>query len=319
MKKIIILLFLINSCFALTSKINIESKDALFGLVSNKSNVSEIQNSGVLNLDSLYRNAKNNENHRLFSLSYSLYKSLINEVLNYPDVYSDSYIQGALPYLIQATSRMAVCAERLQQGKMVKLYDSLLTYIETNELIERVLSFVIDVRAQEKIMISRPLYASLYYYRAYNRVNLAYALVKANKWKNYIVYMPIDILNIISGAVKDIQTFVDFMAHNKVTIEKSVSGNIEFEEKFDVYIKEYIDYAKLYSYEYRMLQLMFATGQDDIIVSSIRKRSTDYAYRLLNTYYNIETRELVKGIKSVSNVSGDGISVLVEKLYYVIH
>lgn len=116
-------------------------------------------------------------------------------------------ILAIFPYMIASAYRLSLSTEKMIDGRMVYLYEQIESYKNADDLISQTLTNISTMRIDHQIDIPVVAYAHLYYARALTSMGMAYTLSEGTLWKKYLVYMPSDMMRIVTTAAQDLQRY----------------------------------------------------------------------------------------------------------------
>lgn len=267
--------------------------------------------SDVAYVDELYRRSMARELHYVNITALSNYRMInqyIIEIFRRPKV-SSTKVYNLLPYLIASTYRLGVITYKSQRGNMLKLHSQLEMYKTANDSINDSIAVIADLKNDNKIKVTRTIYGILYYSKGYNKMALAYTLLKGNIWKNYTIYMLSDIIAMIDSAIVDFETMLDFSNLSKSIIKKvngyseGEVGDFDWEPMVDNYFNSYLNYVKNIDHEYRTLQLCYYTGNKDKFRQIIKKRVVRSIYPLITYYKTDESQNVINASRLIDDIN----------------
>ena len=276
-----------------------------------------------------FRKARMREEHRLYSTALEGYNDLVDYGLKLikKQNTSEEKIYQILPFLISAAYRVGVVTPKALSTNMVKLYNQFERYKQANDRINEVITVISDCKSQNRIKITKSLYALLYYARGFNKIALAHTLLKGNIWKNYTIYMPSDIVGLIYSGVDDFQNMLDFSNLSKMAILKinqvKDTRKINYNFLVENYLGSYFRYLERENLtpDLRTNQLSYYTTDPIIMISIIKKRVVDSLYPLLDlmekkdTYIILERAVLITDLSMEERYLKD-LCTVVDKIYY---
>jgi hypothetical protein len=115
-----------------------------------------------------------------------------------------------LPAVLSAVYRLGIVTARDNYFNVHPLVYQLDSFQDTQAIMDQVLIIVGDLRRQYPASVTRTMYESLYFARAYNRVAWANKLLQGTAWKNYIIAPPADLVGMMAMAVSDLDQLLLF-------------------------------------------------------------------------------------------------------------
>ncbi|NDC82531.1 hypothetical protein EB093_02565 [bacterium] len=237
------------------------------------------------------------EQSRLFAQSKIQYSEIIRQYIRASDAgRSKEILASQLPVILASSYRLVIVTARDNYSNPHPLVVQLDSFQDAQTLIDRVFTIVGDLRKLG--LVHRPVYETLYFSRAINRLAWANKLLLGAAWKNYLICPPADIVGMVYLAQTDLEqvlTFQDLPINSKALIggKSSDLGQIlsdRFLEKYKAMGKD--------SAEVRAVRLM--NSEDDLVLTSrvMARRTSSQIYDTLEFLDLPDTQRILAAGKS---------------------
>jgi hypothetical protein len=188
-------------------------------------------------LNALFIKGMSRERIRSYSdalYAYDVILSKVQSLVNSRKVGNET-VRYAIPYAIAAAYRKSIVTHRSIEGSVVKLYNQLKLYEDSEKWTNEVLTEISDVSLERGIEVSEGQYGMLYFARAYNKMGWAYALFNGNYWKRYLIYTPADTILMVDNSMDDLDRMYSIYQDNFkdkaiVSIGTPAEASVDFDE-----------------------------------------------------------------------------------------
>jgi len=252
-----------------------------------------------------YREGMQLEQLRLYPQARAIYVDIAKQFVRAADTgKSKEALVNQLPVVLSSVYRMGIVTARDNYYNVHPLVYQLDSFQETQTLIDQVLVIMGEFRRQG--LVSRYLYESLYFSRAFNRVAWANKLLIGTAWKNYVICPPSDVVGMVALAMADLDQLLVLQelppnlnalsVLYKEPINKDVTRDVKERDVSQILTDRYADRFKQWSkdsLEMRTYRLM--NFEDDQINLSrlTTKRTLNQVYGVLEFYNSQDTQQAI--------------------------
>ena len=171
-------------------------------------------------------------------------------------------------------------------------------------MLQNLIIFFLEFHELYPDLLPKTQFNSLYFARAYNRIGFANKLLQGTPWKQYIVYPPADIINLIKVSQEDLRyyLFIEGVPYERLDATKSELSffdvtELEMEEAFLKPMQERFETLEKESSEFDTYRFSNLQDDSELLAKIKAKRNYNQSYdviRLLETKYAKKQLDLAR-------------------------
>lgn len=252
--------------------------------------------------ESRYRQAYQLESDRFFDRARTQYYRITKTFTRRSSRLTTQNIVEQAPLIISAGFRLGIATSKTAYYEMHPLSHQIELFKATDTMLQNLIVFFSEFNELYPNLLPKAQFNSLYFARAYNRIGFANKLLQGTAWKQYIVYPPSDIINLIKVSQEDLRyyLFIEGVPYERLDATNSAlsffdNTELEMDEAFLAPMKARFEKLEKTSSEFSTYR--FSNLQDDpeLLAKIKAKRNYNQAYdviRLLESKYAKKQLEL---------------------------
>lgn len=242
-----------------------------------------------------YRQAHRFETNRFFDKARTSYFRITKTFTRRSSRLTTANIVNQAPIIISSGFRLGVSTSKAAYYEMHPLSHQIELFKATDKMLQNLIIFFSEFHEEYPELLPKTQFNSLYFARAYNRIGFANKLLQGTPWKQYIVYPPADIINLIKVSKEDLRyyLFIEGVPYERQDATQSALSffddeALEMDEAFLAPMKARFETIEKASSEYDTYRFTNLQDDPELLTKIKAKRNYNQAYdviRLLETRY----------------------------------
>lgn len=170
-----------------------------------------------------YRQAHRFESNRFFDRARANYFRITKTFTRRSSRLTTQNIVEQAPLIISAGFRLGISTSKTAYYEMHPLSHQIELFKATDTMLQNLIIFFSEFHEEYPDLLPKTQFNSLYFARAYNRIGFANKLLQGTPWKQYIVYPPADIINLVKVSKDDLRyyLFIEGVPYERLDETKS--------------------------------------------------------------------------------------------------
>ncbi len=249
------------------------------------------------NLEPRFREGMQLEQLRLLPQARGQYLDVARQFVRLAETTkSKDVVLPQLPAVLGSVYRLGIVTARDNYVNPHPLVYQLDTFQETQTVLDQVLIVMGELRRTYPTQVSRGMYDSLYFARAYNRIAWANKLLIGSAWKNYLVAPPADLVGMMTMAVADLDQLL-LLQDLPPSIKNLPPGDDPYAVLNDRFFTRFSALPRD-SLEYRALRMINFEDDPTHLSRLTTKRTLNQVYGTLEFYNSAATQAVLNAAKS---------------------
>jgi hypothetical protein len=260
--------------------------------------------------EAIYKKAYHYESLRMFDEAQQEYLLIAKRFLKkYSQYKNKKRVYSMLPISISSVFRLSIVTSKKNHFSTQPLIYRMKSYDETEDLINQYLQTLIDIRNQDKTIISQQPYGLLLFARANNNLAKASTILEGIGWKNYIVYPISDLIGALDKSIEDLKKQLMFEEIPYQQIKSKHWYSLKSQRSLRKFYEKYLEQTATVfksldpqSKEFKTYQYISLEDNPSTLAIIHAKRYCFQSYAIINYYQSRSIQAKIKKAKKLHSL-----------------
>jgi hypothetical protein len=251
--------------------------------------------------ESRYRQAHRFETNRFYDKARTSYYRITKTFTRRSSRLTTTNIVEQAPLIISAGFRLGIATSKTTYYEMHPLSHQIELFKSTDKMLQNLIIFFSEFHEEYPELLPKTQFNSLYFARAYNRIGFANKLLQGTPWKQYIVYPPADIINLIKVSKDDLRyyLFIEGVPFERQDAKRSALSffddtDLEMDEAFLDPMSDRFKVLEKNSSEFDTYRFSNLEDDPNLLTKIKAKRNYNQAYDVIRLLEDKQSKKLLE-------------------------